>query len=266
LVTVELEQLSFAYGSQTVLSGLDLRLEPMVTAIVGPNAVGKTTLLKCLAGLLRPRGAITLNGQSIRTLNRKKRVEMIGYLAQMAPYGATVVTVLETVLLGRLHTLSWRVGDDDLAIAFGVLYDLGLGELAERPIGELSGGQQRMVSIAQVLAQRPKVLLMDEPTISLDLQHQLETLDLIRQLTRERGLTTVLTLHDLNAAARYADRIVVLHEGRVYAVGEAADVLTPEMLRTVYGVKAKVRIEDDGVPQIVPLRPIQPSGLHARLQ
>jgi iron complex transport system ATP-binding protein len=255
---------SFAYGSQTVFSGLNLNLGPVVTAIVGPNAVGKTTLLKCLAGLLKPEGTIILDGQNIKAMDRKRRVEMIAYLAQTSS-NSTSSTVLETVLLGRLHTLSWRVSDADLDIALRLLQDLGLTDLAERPIGELSEGQRRMVSIAQVLVQQPKILVMDEPTVSLDLQHQLEILDLVGRLTVELGLTTVLTLHDLNAAARYADRIVVLFDGGVYATGRPIEVLTPEMLRTVYSVEAAVTAQTDGVPQITPLRSVRQDLAHATL-
>lgn len=255
MVTLRLEQLCFAYGSQTVFQGINLALTPQVTAVIGPNAVGKTTLLRCIAGMLKPSGSILLNGRDIRTLDRKARARIIGYLAQGSA-NSPALTVLEAVLLGRLQTLSWRVSDQDLATALAVLCDLGLSDLAERPLGELSGGQQQLVSIAQVLVQRPQVLIMDEPTISLDLQHQLETLAIIRQMTVQQNLVTVLALHDLDLAARYADQMVILSQGQVYATGRPTEVLTGEMLRTVYGVEATIRLED-GVPQITPLRSVR---------
>jgi iron complex transport system ATP-binding protein len=255
LVALRVEHLSFAYGSHSVFDGIDLTLAPMVTAVIGPNAVGKTTLLRCIAGMLKPRGNIAFDGRDIRTLGRKARAGIIGYLAQGSA-NSPALTVMEAVLLGRLQTLSWRVGDDDLAIALAVLCDLGLSDLAERQLGELSGGQQQMVSIAQVLVQRPKVLIMDEPTINLDLQHQLETLAMIRQMTVRQNLVTVLALHDLDLAARYADQIVVLFQGHVYATGRPASVLTEDMLRTVYGVEATIRLEH-GIPRITPLRSVR---------
>ncbi len=126
------------------------------------------------------------------------------------------------------------------------------GDLASSYIGELSGGQQQMVSIAQALIRRPKVLLLDEPTNSLDLQHQLEVSDIIKELTRERGIITLIAMHDLNLAARYADEFVVMNRGKVYVSGTSESVMTSEMIRSVYGVNAAVYIDDEGVPQVTP--------------
>jgi len=134
---------------------------------------------------------------------------------------------------------------------------LEIEDLASKYLNELSGGQKQMVSIAQSLVREPKVLLMDEPTSSLDLQHQLEVLDLIRDVTVDREITTLIALHDLNLAARYADKIVVLHNGTVYASGKSAPVLTPEMVRHIYGVNATVYVDGDGIPQITPISSVR---------
>ena len=174
------------------------------------------------------------------------------YLPQESPVNA-VLTVFEAVLLARKHTLSWRVSDEDLKSVAGVLVDLDIEELSTRFLNELSGGQKQMVSIAQALMRNPRVLLMDEPTSSLDLQHQLEVLDLISYLAEEREITTLVALHDLNLAARYATQFVVMDHGEVYVSGDAASVLTPEMLKDVYGVNATVYVDNDGIPQITPI-------------
>jgi iron complex transport system ATP-binding protein len=255
-VSLLVKDLRFAYGSDAVLNGIDLRLEPAVTALIGPNAVGKSTLLKCVAGLLKPQGRIALDGEDLFVLSRRERARRIGYLGQ--EWGGRVeLTVLEAVLLGRLQTLSWRVSDSDLDMALAVLEDLAIADLARRPVNALSGGQKQMVSIAQVMVQRPRVLLLDEPTNSLDLQHQLEMTTVIASVTHQRGLTTLVALHDLNMAARLADTIVVLSEGKVYDAGSPGSVLSSEMLREVYGVEARVRKDEKGPPIIIPERSIR---------
>ena len=258
-----IERLTFSYGSETVLDQIDLQVDSTITAIIGPNAVGKTTLLKCITGALKPKGRIVLDGRDSSTFKKEELARVIGYLAQEA-FPRTALTVLEAVLLGRLHSLSWRVSDDDLNSTFEVLTDLGIADLALRPLNELSGGQQQMVSIAQALVQKPEILLMDEPTNNLDLQHQLEMLTLIKEMTREKNLVTILALHDLNLAARYADHIVVLYRGQIYTSGDPASVLTTETIRTVYEVHARVSIDGDGIPLITPVNSVRDN--HSRHQ
>jgi iron complex transport system ATP-binding protein len=167
------------------------------------------------------------------------------------------LTVFEAVLLARKHSLSWRVGDEDLKAVSQVLEDLEIPELALRYLNELSGGQKQMISIAQALVRSPQVLLLDEPTSSLDLQHQLEVLVLIQKVIVERRITTIIALHDLNLAARYAHQFVVMSNGTVYATGKAKTVLTPEMLRDVYRIHAVVHIDGDQIPQITPISSVR---------
>ena len=249
---LEIEDLRFKYGSKPVLEGIEMQAMPgEITAIIGPNAAGKTTLLKCIAGLLKSDGKVMLDGREVRSFRRDEITEYMSYLPQES-FSRAVLTVFEAVLLGRLHSLSWRVDDDTLTLVSDVLEDLEIDDLATRYLNELSGGQKQMVSIAQSLVREPKVLLMDEPTSSLDLQHQLEVIDLIRDVTVERGITTLIALHDLNLAARYADRFVVMYNGSVYASGEPASVLTSETVRHIYGVNATVYTDGDGIPQITP--------------
>jgi iron complex transport system ATP-binding protein len=251
------KDLCFGYASTPILKNINLNASPgEITAIIGPNGAGKSTLLKCIAGLLKPKsGRILINGRDVKEFKREEIVKIVSYIPQDHSIRA-VLTVFEVVLLGRIHSLSWKVDDKDLEITLKTLKDLGIEKFASRYIDELSGGQRQMVFIAQALVREPKVLLLDEPVSNLDIKHQLEILDLIRKITNENNITTLIILHDLNLAARYADKLVVLRKGEIYANGKPEHVLTKEMIRDVYGVYAKVD-NDDGVPQIIPLRSIK---------
>ena len=252
------EDLAFSYGSTPILKGISISdVAPgRITAVIGPNAAGKTTLFRCLAGLLKSRGSIRLDDAELRDMGTGDITRRVGYLPQEGPVNA-VLTVFEALLLARKHTMSWRVSDEDLAVAGQVLRDLDIEHLSLRYLNELSGGQKQMVSIAQVLARDPQVLLLDEPTSNLDLQRQLEVLDLLRSVTGERGMITLISLHDLNLAARFADHFVVMTDGKIYASGDATSVLTPGMLRDVYQVNASVRVDEDGITQMTPVSSIR---------
>lgn len=251
MVTLTVEGLRFSYGPNRILDDITIpRLPPgAITALVGPNAAGKTTLLKCTAGLLRYGGRVLLDGRDAARMRRDELTRRMSYLPQETPVHA-VLTAFEAVLLARQHAFAWRVGEGDLVLVERTLRALDIEHLAMRYVNELSGGQRQLVSIAQALVRQPEVLLLDEPTSNLDLQRQLEVLALVRRVSAERGITTLITMHDLNLAGRYAAHVIVLHRGSVYAAGAAADVLTSEMLRDVYGVRASIRPDADGVPQV----------------
>ncbi|MCC6420925.1 MAG: ABC transporter ATP-binding protein, partial [Gemmataceae bacterium] len=186
-----------------------------------------------------------------RTVRRQ-----VTYLPQ--EYASTAaLTVFEAVLIARQQTASWLVGDEDVAAVAGILNELRLEPLALRYLSELSGGQRQMVAVAQSLARNPRVLLLDEPTSSLDLQRQLELLQLVRSLAAEREMTVFIALHDLNLAARFVDRLVILYQGTAYAEGAPADVLTELMLWQVYGVEARVECDADRLPRVTPLRSVR---------
>jgi iron complex transport system ATP-binding protein len=251
---LRVEDVRFRYGATEILKGITLTsLAPgAVTALIGPNAAGKTTLFKCMAGILKGSGGVYLDGQDLRQWSRQEITRHLTYLPQDSSAGA-VLTVFEALLLARQHAVSWRVGEADLRTVAETLELLEMTDLATRHLNELSGGQRQLVAIAQALVRSPTVLLMDEPTNSLDLQHQLEVLELVRAITVERGITTLIALHDLNLAARYADHVVVLSGGTVYAAGPAAAILTPRMLRDVYGVQAAVEVDTQGIPNVTPI-------------
>ncbi|EAQ81587.1 ABC transporter ATP-binding protein [Blastopirellula marina] len=251
---LEASQLSFRYDSDPILSDIDIHIGPGVSAIIGPNAAGKSTLLKCLSGILQPEGRVRLNGKDIRQLSVSEITASISYLPQEFTPQA-VLTVFETVLLGRLNQLGWRVTSEVLELVERLLEELQLTSIAGRYVNELSGGQMQMVSIAQALVRQPAVLLMDEPTSNLDLRRQFDVCGFIRQLTDSRGLSTAIALHDLNMAARFADTIYVLENGRVRCQGEPVSVLTEEMITEVYRVESRVTIEPSGRPHVAVLGP-----------
>lgn len=249
---IETRDLRFAYRVEPVLRGISVRLGPGITAVVGPNAAGKSTLLKCLSGILRPSGDVRIQGRELRAFRGRDLARIVSYLPQDLS-GRAALTVFETVLLGRVHGLGWRVSGDDLRATAALLDELGIADLGDRNIGELSGGQFQMVAIAQALARQPRVLLMDEPTSSLDMKHQFAICSWIRRLTDSRGITTAMALHDLNIAARFADTVYLLEAGQVRCSGPPAEVLTEEMIRSVYGVATRIVIDGEGRPLVTPL-------------
>lgn len=253
-MTLEIEGLGFSYGDRRVLDGLDLEMGKGVTAILGPNGAGKSTLVKCVAGVHRPdSGTIRFDGQDL--LSGRRDGPSLAYLSQELP--RTVgATVLEVMLLGRVRTLSISVTEEDIEKCYGALELLHLEDLAPRDLGELSGGQCQMVMVAQCLVADPELMLLDEPMNNLDLRRELEMFETVCGITRERGLTTVAVLHDINFAARYADSIAVIRDGEVYDHGAPRDVLTQEMIRDVYGVEAEVKVVSSGNVRVDPIRPM----------
>ncbi|MFE1781918.1 ABC transporter ATP-binding protein [Streptomyces sp. NPDC059506] len=257
--------LTLAYEDRTVVDGLDLRVpDGGVTVIVGPNACGKSTLLRALGRLLRPvSGAVLLDGEELARLPTRRIARTLGLLPQ-APVAPDGITVADLVARGRQpHQRWWQQwsGADEAAVA-DAMERTATAELADRPVDELSGGQRQRVWIAMALAQETDLLLLDEPTTYLDIAHQVEVLDLVRRLNRERGRTVVAVLHDLNQAARYADHLVAMRGGRIVAEGPPGDVVTAELVREVFGLESVV-VPDPvtGGPMVVPGAPWQhPAG------
>jgi iron complex transport system ATP-binding protein len=243
--------ITFSYGAAPVIEEIDITLEPGITAIIGPNAAGKSTLLQCLCGLLQPTGSVLLDDRPLASYSRMQRTRTISYLPQSLATRA-VLTVFEVVLLGRLHRLGWHVAPEDAAHVDRLLKELDLSDISGRYINELSGGQAQLVAIAQALAREPKILLMDEPTASLDLKHQFDIFSRIREITLSRGISTALTIHDINMAARIADRVYVLTRGRIACEGPPEKVLTEALISDVFGVAAAITFDPDGRPLVTP--------------
>ncbi|MEV7431395.1 MULTISPECIES: ABC transporter ATP-binding protein [unclassified Nocardioides] len=255
--TLTVHDLELGYGERTVIDSLDLVLPPgRVTAIVGANACGKSTLLRSMSRLLRPRaGRVLLDGEQVHKLPAKELARTLGLLPQ-APTAPEGITVSDLVGRGRnphQGLLSRWSSEDDAAVA-AALEATDTVALADRPVDELSGGQRQRVWIAMALAQQTDVLLLDEPTTYLDVSHQVEVLDLLTDLNRSRGTTIVMVLHDLNLAARYADHLVALADGRLHAAGDPADVLTEETVRAVFGLDCSVITDPvSGRPLMLPI-------------
>jgi iron complex transport system ATP-binding protein len=270
------DRVCFAYGAAPVLDQVSLRVpRGALVGLLGPNGSGKTTLLRLLGGALAPAsGAVQIEGRDVRAVPRleiARRVAMVPQETQLA----FEYSVLEIALMGRYpHLGPFELeGPEDVAIARDALEATGTLALAHRPFATLSGGEKQRVVIASALAQferrpsrrrdagatagadaPPQLLLLDEPTASLDLHYQLEVVSLLRRLNRERGLTMVVSTHDLNVAASLCERVVMLREGRVIASGATADVLTADAVQSLYGVRVHVeRHEVSGHVTVVPL-------------
>ncbi|MEV0261575.1 ABC transporter ATP-binding protein [Streptomyces sp. NPDC050617] len=253
--------LTLAYEDRTVVDGLDLDIpHGEVTVIVGPNACGKSTLLRALGRLLKPRrGAVLLDGAELSRIPTRKIAQAVGLLPQ-TPVAPDAITVADLVARGRQpHQHWWRQwSDEDERAVTDAMERTDVTALADRSVDELSGGQRQRVWIAMALAQETDLLLLDEPTTYLDISHQVEVLDLVRQLNRERGRTVVAVLHDLNQAARYADHLVAMKKGRIVARGRPSDVVTARLVREVFGLESVV-VPDPvtGSPLVVPGAPWQ---------
>ncbi|MBS0643882.1 MAG: ABC transporter ATP-binding protein [Proteobacteria bacterium] len=238
---------SVRYGAAWAVRDVTLTARACeVLAVVGANGSGKSSLVRALAGVQRHEGTVLWDGAPTPA-------GRIGYMPQDTATRAAL-TVFEVVLLGRLRGLAMRVNPRDLAAAEAALTEVGIADLADRRIDELSGGQRQMVLLAQVLAGDPLVLLLDEPTSALDIAHQLHVLATLRAATRQRRLITVAVLHDLNAAARFADQVALLHGGRLLAHGAPMEVLRPPMLELAFDVHVAVDPGSDGHPVVLPLR------------
>ncbi|MFZ4269808.1 ABC transporter ATP-binding protein [Streptomyces arboris] len=262
---VRAERLSFGYPGREVLRGIDLSIGAgELVALIGLNGCGKSTFLKLAAGLLTPSGGrVLLDGDDAARLPRRAAARCVALLHQSAP-AVPALTVRQLVRQGRYATRGplgmLRDGDDE--VTGRALADVGVTGWADRPVDALSGGERQRVRLAMALAQDAPVLFLDEPTTYLDLRHQLEVLQTVVRLRAERRLTVVMVLHDLNHAARFADRIVALREGRIAADGPPGEVVTERLLAEVLGVQGRVGIDTEGGwPVCYPDHPLDPLQL-----
>lgn len=243
------DDLCAGYGRRTVLSGLGFApaVDGAVSILVGPNASGKSTFFRCVAGLVRHRsGRMVLDEVDLGTIAPRERVRHVCYVPQQVPIRAAL-TVFEVVLLARQQGgHRWTTDPTDVAAVEDALVSLRIDDLGHRLVHELSGGQQQLATIAQALVREPRLLLLDEPTSALDLRRQLEVMDLILAVTRRRRCVTIIAMHDLNLAARFGDRLLLLQGGRIAADGPPQLVLVSDSVSTTYGVNVDlVTAHDD---------------------
>ncbi|WP_319518638.1 ABC transporter ATP-binding protein [uncultured Martelella sp.] len=254
---LEAERISAGYGDSVILDGLNFTVPSgRITAIVGANACGKSTLLKTLSRLLTPKaGEVLLDGKAIHRTPTRKLARTLGLLPQspLAPEGITVFDLVSRGRHPHQNMFSrWRREDDEAVAA--ALDTTGTADLAERSVDELSGGQRQRVWIAMALAQQTDILLLDEPTTFLDVSHQVEVLDLLTDLNRENRTTIVMVLHDLNLAARYADHLVAMQAGRIHVAGAPAAVLTDDVVRAVFSLESRIMADPvSGRPMMLPI-------------
>jgi iron complex transport system ATP-binding protein len=256
-VRLRAEAVRLAYGDRVVVDGLDLDVfGGTITAVIGPNGCGKSTLLRALGRLMKTRGGhVLLDGKRIDRMSTRQVATVLGVLPQ-APVAPEGLSVADLVARGRHPHQAWYrqwSSDDETAVAEALRWT-GMFDLADRPVDELSGGQRQRVWISMALAQGTDLLLLDEPTTFLDLAHQVDVLDLVERLHAETGRTVVMVLHDLNLAARYAQRLVAMKDGAIAAQGNPADVLTEELLAEVFELEARVVTDPvAGTPMVVPI-------------
>ena len=246
MVKLQLDNLGARYGQREIISGVSTTVFSggQVVAVVGPNAAGKSTLFKRMAGLIGGPGQVILQ-------DSKKGPTGISYMPQGLNASARL-TVYESVLLARKQlTPGWVVHDDELKRVDEILAALGITGLSFRNLGELSGGQQQLVSIAQTLVREPEILLMDEPTSALDMHRQVQVLNFMRTLARQREVIVFIAIHDLNQALRFADQVLVIAEGTARGSGPSFEVITEQMLRNVYKVEARIEQCSRGLHHIL---------------
>ena len=245
MVSIRLDDIGAYYGRRLAVSGITTPAfnSGDIIAVIGPNAAGKSTLFKRMAGLIRGPGAVVVGGSD-------KGRKAVSYMPQDTSANA-VLTVYESILLARKQGGGWRVGDDDLHLIDRIMAAIDIADLAFRNLGELSGGQRQLVGIAQTLVREPDILLMDDPTSALDLHRQMEVLAFMRQAAREHGIIVFIAIHDLNQAMRFADHAMVIENGQLMSVGAVGDVITPQLLRDVYRIEARIEACSLGLKQII---------------
>ena len=237
---LKIKNLSFGYKQQNILQDISFDLESgEVLALLGANGAGKSTLLKCINRILQPgSGDIMLNDKNVFEMNSTALARIISYVPQYNENNS--LSVFETVLLGRKPYLKWDITDHDLRVANDIIKLLGIEKLSMRNTNELSGGERQKVAIARALTQEPHLVLLDEPTSSLDPKNQIEILKIIQEAVKKKNVSAIISVHDLNMALRYADRFLLLSENRVYA-SISKDELTSEMIKEVYGIDVIIK-------------------------
>lgn len=247
---IEVKNLRFGYGKEDILHDLNCRFDNgEFCAVIGPNGSGKSTFIRLLARLLTPKeGTILLDGKNLENYHRRFLARHIGYVPQSGG-NSPMATVFDTVMLGRKPHLHWFPGKEDVRKTEAIMYDLSLSNFAHRLTSELSGGELQRVQIARALVQEPDVLILDEPTSSLDLKHQIEVMNILKGISR-KNITVIVAIHDLNLAMRYAERFVLLKYGRIISMGDHS-IISEKNIKKLYDVNIQ-RVEAEGGSYLLP--------------
>ncbi len=252
---LHMDDVCFSYDkkdeSKAVLKGISLEIKgPQLISIVGPNGVGKSTLIHCINKILSPlKGKVMINQLDVKDINVKELAKDVGYV----PYTSSdsfPLSVVDTVMMGRFPHSKWGSTAKDLEIVKGVLKLLDIEDLALRSFSELSAGQHQKVMLARGLAQEPKILLLDEPTSNLDIRYQLEITRILRDLSHQKRMIVIMISHDINIAAKYSDNIIMLKNGTIYSIGEPKDVITEDNVRCVYDIGCRI-VMDGNRPHVI---------------
>jgi iron complex transport system ATP-binding protein len=236
-----IDGIEFGYSSIPVLKDITLDANgPQLLSIIGPNGVGKSTLIHCINRILSPnKGTVMIDGDLVNDISLKDLAKKVGYV----PYSANdtfPLSVVDTVLMGRHPHATYKSLDKDLDIVYDTLRLLDIEDLAMRNFDELSAGQHQKVMLARGLVQQPEILLLDEPTSNLDIKHQMEVTRILRDLSQEKNILIIMISHDLNIAAKYSDTMIMLNEGYIYAIGKPSEVITKENIKAVYDVDSEI--------------------------
>jgi len=247
---LNINHVCFSYGDRQVLHDIDLKIpDDSVVSVLGPNGVGKTTLLNCICNVLKPEsGDVDIDGTPVSDLRGREMARNIGYVPQ-TPARARM-TVFDSILLGRKPYFDINAKKEDLRLVADIIADMHMEHLALRYATEISGGEFQKMQIARALVQKPKVLVLDEPANNLDLTNQHMVMSLVRRISKEKGISALLTMHDINLAAAYSDVLIFLNDGKVDSCG-GTEIVTPELVRRIYNIEVDV-IYHKGATVIIP--------------
>lgn len=253
---LDIRDLSFAYSSREILKDINMKLfKGDIVSIIGPNGAGKSTLLKAIANILAvKKGDIIIKDMNLKHIPLKELAKIQGYVPQN--YNSSFkINVMEVMLMGRKPHRGWSVTKEDLKVVERVAEYLGLQSMIKKDITELSGGEKQKVMMAKALVQEPDILLLDEPTSALDIKYQLEVLELLNNLSKEENKLVVMVMHNLEMAARFSNKLILLKAGEIHSFGEPKQVLTEENIKDVYEVEVKILKDDLGF-RVVPIKGI----------